>query len=83
MAPLYKKMYEYLEQCEFFVSIGTSGAVIDVNSLAAFATKRAILNNLEPSELIAASNFDKVLYKRATEAIEEISAEIRAFLEEV
>ncbi|DAB32227.1 MAG TPA: NAD-dependent deacetylase [Sulfurospirillum sp. UBA11407] len=70
-APMYEKLYEELEDCEVFVCIGTSGAVINVDMLAQWGEYK-ILNNLEASELIHEELFDVVLYERASEAIKKI-----------
>jgi len=78
-APKYRDLYNSLESCEMFISIGTSGNVVDVSSLAYYA-KRNILNNLEPSIAIDEDKFDKCLYKKATEAIDEIIEDIEDFL---
>jgi hypothetical protein len=77
-APLYAKLYKELEDCELLIIIGTSGKVIDVDSLTKYA-KKTILNNLEPSDTIDDSLYTKVLYKKATEAIDEIVKEIKDF----
>ena len=79
-APLYQTLYKALESCDFLVVIGTSGHVIDVNFLAAHA-KKSILNNLEYSNVIDEDRFEKCLYKKATEAIDEIVSEIEEYLE--
>jgi NAD-dependent deacetylase len=79
MAPMYEKLYNELQECEFLVIIGTSGNVIGVNTMANFVDK-SILNNLEPSDAIEEELFSKVLYKKATEAIEEIQTDIEEFL---
>lgn len=78
-APKYRDLYQELEDCEMFVTIGTSGNVVDVSSLA-YYVKKAILNNLEPSSAIDEDKFDKCIYKKATEAIDEIIDDIEAFL---
>ena len=75
MAPLYEELYKQMEDCELFIAIGTSGKVVGVNSFAAY-TKRSILNILEPSEAIEEELFSKILYKKATDAIDEIAKEI-------
>ncbi len=78
-APCYKDMYKEVEQCELFVCIGTSGDVVDVNFLAAYA-KKAILNNLEPSRAIYKDRFDSIYYEPATKAIDKIVKEVEEFL---
>lgn len=78
-APMYEELNRQIQDCELFVVIGTSGNVIGVNTMAQFAT-RSILNNYEPSSAINDAYFSKVLYKKATEAVDEIAQEIEAFL---
>lgn len=78
-APMYEELNRHIQDCELFVVIGTSGNVIGVNTMAQFAT-RSILNNYEPSIAINEAYFSKVLYKKATEAVDEIAQEIEAFL---
>lgn len=78
-APMYERLNREIQDCEFFVVIGTSGNVIAVNAMASFAS-RSILNNLEPSSAIDESAFSKVIYDKASFAIEEIREEIEEFL---
>lgn len=78
-APMYTKLDEELQDCVLLVVIGTSGVVIGVNTMAYFA-ERSILNNLEPSEAINDAYFDKVIYDKATNAIDEIAYEIESLL---
>jgi len=78
-APLYEKFNEELLECELFVVIGTSGNVIGVNTLAAFVDY-SILNNLEPSDVIEDQLFSKVIYDKASIAIDTIAIEIEQFL---
>jgi NAD-dependent deacetylase len=42
--------------------------------------KYSILNNLEPSDAINDTLYTKVLYKKATEAIDEIAVDVEEFL---
>ena len=79
MAPMYERLNQEIQNCEVFVTIGTSGNVIGVNTIAAF-TDYSILNNLEPSYAIDEKLFSKVLYKPATKAIDEIINEIKNYL---
>jgi len=74
-APMYEKLYHELNDCELFVVIGTSGNVINTDSLTNYV-KRSILNNLEPSDAIFDELYSKVLYKPATIAIDEIASDI-------
>lgn len=78
-APMYEKLYKELEDCEVFVCIGTSGAVINVDMLAQWG-KYKILNNLEQSDLINDEFFDEVYYENATTALQKIKISIEKFL---
>lgn len=77
-APQYERLYELLEKTSLFVCIGTSGAVLPVGHFAR-ACEKSILNNLENDENLS-KYFDKIYTKKACEAIDEIAADIRAFL---
>ncbi|MEJ2373480.1 MAG: Sir2 family NAD-dependent protein deacetylase, partial [Sulfurimonas sp.] len=79
MAPEYEKLDQEIQDCSLLIVIGTSGMVIGVNTIVYFI-ERSILNNLEPSEAINDDYFDKVLYEKATIAIDEIAYEIEEFL---
>ncbi|MCK5111866.1 MAG: NAD-dependent deacetylase [Arcobacteraceae bacterium] len=78
-APMYEMLNYHIQDCEFFIVIGTSGEVIGVNTIAQFCDK-SILNNLEPSSAIDDSLFTKVIYDKSTVAIDEIKKEIDDFL---
>jgi NAD-dependent deacetylase len=78
-APMYEKLNEEFNDCEMFVVIGTSGNVIGVNSMANFCDI-SILNNLEPSPVIEDNLFSKVIYDKATNAIDIIAKDIKKFL---
>lgn len=78
-APMYEELNRQIQDCELFVVIGTSGNVIEVNTMAQFTT-RSILNNYEPSSAINDAYFSKVLYKKATEAVDEIAQNIEKSL---
>lgn len=80
-APKYEDLYKELDDCEMFICIGTSGAVINVDMLAQWAEYK-ILNNLEYSELIHDELFDEVYYERASTAIEKIAESIDRFLKD-
>ena len=79
-APEYEKLYKAFNNCEMFVVIGTSGAVIQTDNFLNKKIKYSILNNLEPSDSINHKRYSKVLFKSATEAIDEIAVDIEAFL---
>ena len=70
-APMYDRLYKEMENCEFLVVIGTSGNVVSVDNLAVHVN-RSILNNLEESKAICDELYTEVLYKKATDAIDEI-----------
>jgi NAD-dependent deacetylase len=79
-APRYAELDRHIQDCELFIVIGTSGNVIGVNTIAQYVD-RSILNNYEPSPAIEDAFFSKVLYKKATDAIDEIAEEIESLLE--
>lgn len=79
-APKYSDMYKELSDCEMLVVIGTSGNVINTDMFVRNGIKKAILNNLEPSPVIDDTIYSKVLYKKATEAIDEIVDDVEDFL---
>ena len=80
-APKYADMYKELQDCEMLVVIGTSGNVINTDMFVRSGIQYAILNNLELSPAIDESIYTKVLYKKATEAIDEIVKDVESFLE--
>lgn len=81
-APEYEKMTEPLLDCDLLIVIGTSGAVLDVESFPTrYNIKYSILNNLEESQVINEKRFTKIYYKRATEVIDDIVSDIEYFLE--
>ena len=78
-APMYAKLNEEIETCDLLVVIGTSGNVVSVDSLATYVD-RSILNNIEKSDAIFDELYTKVLYKKATDAIDEIADDINDLL---
>ena len=80
-APKYADMCKELQDCEMLVVIGTSGNVINTDMFVRSGIQYAILNNLELSPAIDESIYTKVLYKKATEAIDEIVKDVESFLE--
>jgi len=79
MAPLYEELNNQIQDCELLVVIGTSGNVVGVNTMASFIDS-SILNNLESSAAIEDELFTKVIYEKSSIAIDEIRADIEAFL---
>ncbi len=79
-APMYAKLYESFQGCEFFVVIGTSGNVINTDMFLNKKIQHSILNNLYVSDAIDDTLYSKVLYKKATEAIDEIVSDVESFL---
>lgn len=78
-APMYEKLNEEFQDCDMFIVIGTSGNVVGVNSMASF-THISILNNLEPSPMIEEDLFTKVIYDKASNAIDIIANDIIEYL---
>jgi len=79
-APKYTDMYKELQDCEMLVVVGTSGNVINTDMFLNSQIKYSILNNLEPSPAIDDRLYSKVLYKKASEAVDEIVGDVEAFL---
>jgi NAD-dependent deacetylase len=79
-APKYKDMYKEFKSCEVLVVIGTSGTVINTDMFLNSQIKFSVLNNLEESLYINDSLYSKVLYKKATLAIDEIADDIEKYL---
>jgi NAD-dependent deacetylase len=71
LVPLYRTLFKTFMSTkpdDVIVVIGSSGAVININSLVFDRPGFKILNNLEPTILINESYFDQVHYRRAAEA---------------
>jgi NAD-dependent protein deacetylase/lipoamidase len=79
-APKYADLYEELEDCEAIIVIGTSGNVINTDMFLSRQIKLSILNNLERSAALDDRLYSKVLYTKATQAIDEIVADVEEFL---
>jgi NAD-dependent deacetylase len=79
-APNYKKMYELLDNLTYkdiFLVMGTEGVVLDINNMVKISNAGLyILNNLNKNKYINDYKFDKVYYKKGTEAISEIKKNI-------
>ena len=80
-APMYEKLYDAMQDCSFLAIIGSSGNVVAMDHFARHV-KISILNNLEPSSAINEKVYTKVLYKKATEAVDEIVGDVEKFLRE-
>ncbi len=78
-APLYERLNEEIQSCEYIVVVGTSGNVIGVNTMANFI-EHSVLNNLEESAAIEHQLFEKVYFMPATQAVDIIVEEIERFL---
>lgn len=78
-APMYEHLYDAMQDCEFLAIIGSSGNVVAMDHFARHI-KVSILNNLEKSDAINERVYTKVLYKKATEAIDEIVVDVESFL---
>ncbi|RDU67658.1 NAD-dependent deacetylase [Helicobacter didelphidarum] len=77
-APQYQKMYNIFDSvCEndIIIVIGTSGEVININSLVNKGYK--ILNNLESRDMIDESLFDSIYLESSTTALPKIYKEIK------
>ena len=78
-APMYATLYEKMKACQFLVVIGTSGNVVSMDDFAK-KVKYSILNNLEPSSAINTRNYSKVIYEKASIAIDEIAGATENFI---
>jgi len=78
-APMYEHLYDAMQDCEFLAIIGSSGNVVAMDHFARHI-KVSILNNLEKSDAINEKVYTKVLYKKATEAVDEIVVDVERFL---
>lgn len=78
-APQYSDLYAELSDCELFISIGTSGYVVNPTILAKHA-KYSILANLESSPYVDEKQFDKIYIEKATSAIKKIEEDIEYFM---
>lgn len=87
-APEYERLHKIfgeLEKEDCVLVVGTSGRVVNISSIIAFVENFGIeiglkiLNNLEASESIDESLFDKIFYTKASEAIVEIDKTLNTF----
>lgn len=82
-APKYQDLDNEMLDCEFIVVIGTSGNVISIDNFIknkSSKIKKSILNNLEKSTAINDRLYHKILYKKASEAIDEITFDIKKYI---
>jgi len=82
-APVYSFLWDTmksLERGDVLLVIGTTGAVLPVDSMARNANCIRILNNLTPSTEINDRNFDYVFYEPATKAIRKIDSLLKQTL---
>jgi len=80
IAPKYEVLYQELIDCEMLVVIGTSGNVINTDMFLIGGISYSILNNLEQSSAIDDTLYTKVLYKKATVAVDEIVNDVENYL---
>ncbi|MCE6959600.1 NAD-dependent protein deacylase [Cereibacter sphaeroides] len=90
-APLYQpmwKLFNGLKADDVLVVIGTDGAVVPIGAVAAAVRCRKALNNLEPVPLedwvpgmVAPAFFHHALFKPAAEAVDELDAIVRGWME--
>jgi len=84
-APMYTRLFKTMESLQagdVLLVIGTTGAVLPVDSMARRAPCTTILNNLAPSEFIDGANFDHVFHEPATQAIGKINRLLKEAFEE-
>jgi len=60
--------------------IGPSGNVINMDQYAAKKATYSILNNLEPSSAINTKKYNKVIYEKASLAIDSIATDIIEYI---
>ncbi|MDD4950772.1 Sir2 family NAD-dependent protein deacetylase [Sulfuricurvum sp.] len=77
-APMYQKLQDAIDDCDYLVVIGTSGQVINIAFYAPYF-EESILNNLDKDESFD-SFFTTVYYEKATSAAAKIEADIERFL---
>lgn len=76
MAPNYRTMYKAfseLNENDVILVVGTSGLVIDIDSLVFDRPGIKILNNLESNNLINEQYFDHVVYGKANDVADRIN----------
>lgn len=83
-APLYKDLYwtvKQLHENSMVVVIGTSGIVLDVQTLFGRTPAVKVLNNLEPLRTIDHSLFDHVFFESADTAVDKIDQLVQNHME--
>ena len=76
MAPNYRHMYKALRELnegDVILVIGTSGVVLDINSLIFDRPGIKILNNLEPNDLINDRYFNHAIYGKASDVAKQVN----------
>ena len=82
-APEYLKLYRAVSSLtanHMVVVIGTSGVVLDVQTLFGSGAHKKVLNNLERHPAIDDRMFDHVLYESVTTAIDKIDTIVQAHM---
>lgn len=77
-APMYQKLQDAIDDCDYLIVIGTSGQVVGIHQYAGWF-EESILNNLDADEFFD-SFFTTVYHDKATIAAPTIEAEIERFL---
>lgn len=82
-APKYADLYraiKLMHENTWVLIVGTSGVVIDVQTLFGYHTGFKILNNLEHHPAIDDRLFDQVMYESAHTALPKLDAQVRAHM---
>ena len=82
-APMYKTLYWAIKQIHdrtLVIIMGTSGVVIDVQTLFGHTPAVKVLNNLKPEPAIRSDLFDHVFYESAHEAVHKIAPLVHAHM---
>lgn len=84
-APEYAKLYKLVDSLsahDMVIIVGTSGIVLDVQTLFGLGSHVKVLNNLEPHPAIDATYFDHVFYESVSSAIYKIDQLVQAHFHE-
>lgn len=82
-APKYKQLYraiKHMHDRTWVLIVGTSGVVIDVQTLFGQHTGHKILNNLQAHAAIDDTLFDQVIYESAHTALPQLDDQVRAHI---